>query len=239
MRRERVFLYLQLLLLWLIVFLLSAILTSRHIEKGDWVAVPELAGKTLTEARADLAGRKLSLQEKGIQPSDRYEKGRIVLQEPPAGSKIRVNRAVRVVISSGSELVEIPQLVGRSLESAAKILVEIGLQRGLLSQIHTAEYAAGRIIAQEPAPSAGLVKRNTPINFLISQGESELKYIMPDLIGKRAGPAIARLNALGFRIADIRQSYYPGLGSGLIIKQFPAQGYPIARRNLITFEVSR
>jgi serine/threonine-protein kinase len=239
MPAARLIRYSQFLLFLLIVFFLAAILTSQFLERGEIVSIPELLGKTVSEARADLARMRLSLQEKGVQFSDRFERGRVVLQDPPAGSKIRVNKAVKVVLSGGSEMVDVPKLVGRSLEAASKVLADSGLQKGLVSQIHSGQHAAGRIIAQEPTPSSLKVKRNTPINFLVSQGESEPEYIMPDLIGKKAMPAIALLNALGFKVADVRYSYYPGLDSGVIIKQFPAHGFGVAKRNLIALEVSR
>jgi beta-lactam-binding protein with PASTA domain len=231
--------YSQFLLGLLIVFLSSAVLSSRIIQKGDIVSVPDISGKTVAAARAELGRKKLSLQEKGVEFNDRFERGEIISQEPPAGSKIRVDRFVRVVLSGGSEMVEVPALVGRSMEAATKILGENGLQRGLIAQIHTPRYAAGRIIAQEPAPGKAKIKRATPIQFLVSQGEAEPKYMMPDLIGRKFRPTIARLQDLGFKVADIRYSYYPGLDSGVIIKQFPPHGYGIARRSLISLEVSR
>jgi serine/threonine-protein kinase len=236
---QKILAYSQFLLILLIIFLSSAILFSRFIQRGEIVSVPDLSGKTLSDAQRELARRRLPLQEKGVEFSDRYERGKIILQDPPAGSKIRVNQPVRVVISGGSELVEVPALVGRSLEAASKALSESGLQRGLISQIHTSRYAAGRIIAQEPTPGEQRIKRSTPLNFLVSQGEVEPKYLMPDLIGRRAAPCIPRLRELGFKVADIRYSYYPGLDAGIIIKQFPPNGYGIAKRGLIALEVSR
>lgn len=239
MPAKKIFKYGQLLLLFFIIFFLSAIVFSRIIQKGEMVSVPDLTGKTLAEAKSELAKRKLSLFEKGVEFSDRWERGKIILQEPSAGSKIRVSKVVKVVLSSGSEMVEVPKLVGRSLEASAKVLNETGLVRGKVSQIHTSQYAAGRIIAQEPSPSPQKIKRNTPNNLLVSQGELEPKFLMPDLIGKKAGPTIAKLKGSGFQVADIRYSFYPGLDPGIIIKQFPPNGYRIAKRNLIALEVSR
>ena len=236
---RKILAYSQLILGLLIVFLASAVLSSRMILKGEIVSVPDISGKTPAEATRELARRKLSLQEKGVEFSDKYERGKIISQDPPAGSKIRVNRFVRVVLSGGSEMVEVPALVGRSMEAASKVLSENGLQRGLVSQIHTPRYAAGRIIAQEPEPGGPKIKRATPVHFLVSQGEAEPKYLMPDLIGRRSGPTIERLQELGFKVADIRYSYYPGLSPGIIIKQFPPHGYGIAKRSLISMEVSR
>lgn len=229
----------QFILALLIVFLSSAVLSSRIIQKGEIVSVPDISGKTLAEAERDLARKRLLLQEKGIEFSDRYERGRIISQEPQAGSKIRTNHAVRVAVSGGSEMVDVPALVGRSLEAASKLLSENGLQRGLISQIHTGRYAAGRIIAQEPAPGGQKIKRTAPLNFLVSQGEIEPKYLMPDLIGRKAGPSLPRLRELGFKVSDVRYAYYPGLEAGVIIKQFPPQGFGISKRGLISLEVSR
>jgi serine/threonine-protein kinase len=143
------------------------------------------------------------------------------------------------MVSGGSELVEIPALIGRSLEAASKVLEGSGLQRGLISQIHTSRYAAGRIIAQEPNPGEQRIKRTTPLNFLVSQGEIEPKYLMPDLIGRDAGACSTRLKELGFKVADVRYSYYPGREPGVIINQYPPHGFGIAKRSLITLEVSR
>lgn len=239
MSRRRVFLYIQFLLIVLAVFFLSAILASRFIERGDLILVPDLAGKTPSEAGMELAEKRLTLQEDGVQFSDRYERGHIILQDPPAGSRIRVNRNIRVVVSGGTEMVEVPQLVGRSLETAVKSLSDIGLVKGQVSQIHTPQHAAGRIIAQEPPPDSPRVKRNSPVDLLVSQGETEPKYLMPDLIERQAAPAIAKLNELGFKVADIRYSYYPGRDAGIIINQFPPAGYSVSKRNLISLEVSR
>lgn len=239
MPRRRVFSYIQIPLVFFIVFFLSAILASRFIQRGELISVPDLAGKTLSEAGAELAGKRLALQESGVEFSDRFERGRIILQDPPAGSRIRVNRNIKVVVSGGNEMVEVPQLVGRSLEAAVKTLADIGLQKGQVSQIHTPQYAAGRIIAQEPSAGDPRVKRNSVVDLLVSQGELEPKYLMPDLIAGKAAATIARLSEMGFKVADIRYSYYPGRDAGIIINQFPRAGYSISKRNLISLEVSR
>ena len=65
------------------------------------------------------------------------------------------------------------------------------------------------------------------------------KYLTPDLIGRQSNLVIEKLKKLEFRIGDIRFSYYPGLDPGIIIKQFPPQGYPIQKKYPITLEISK
>ncbi len=223
----------------LILFFLNGLLASRAILKGDIVSVPDLAGKTLNEARRELSLKKLVIIEEGSRPSDRFEKGRVVFQDPESGSKVRLNKVVKVVISEGSEMKEVPDLLGKSLEFSNQVLTEQGLGRGKLSQIHTPRYAAGRIIAQDPLPASATVKKGTTVNLLVSQGQEEEKFVMPDLIGLKAQSVIARLHGLEFKFGNIRHAYYPGYEAGVIIKQFPPQGYRIQKRNPINLEVSK
>jgi hypothetical protein len=222
----------------LILFFGTALLVSRKILESDLISIPDLAGKNMDEARKELMKKNLSLAQKEIRPSDDWEKGKIIAQDPPAGSKTQINKVVRVIISGGSRKVVVPSLTGKSLESIMQLLKEAGLVRGKLTQVHTPRYAAGRVMAQQP-PASAEADRSSPIGLLVSQGEEEEAYLMPDLIAKKAELVLARLKELDFRVADIRYSYYPGLEPGIIIKQFPPSGYKIQKRNQITLEVSK
>jgi serine/threonine-protein kinase len=225
-------------LLFFICFFLSAIIFSQVILKGETVTVPDLTGKTLLVARAELAKKDLSVVQIGTEFNDRWEKGLVILQDPAPGSKIRVTKVVQVIVSSGSQTVVVPDIQGKSLEATTDLLRQAGLGKGKSTQIHTAKYSAGRIIAQKPSPES-IVERNTSVGLLISQGDREDRYLMPDLIGRRADTVISKLKELDFRVADIHYVYYPGLASGIIVKQSPPNGYRIQKRNQITLEVSR
>ncbi len=225
-------------MLFFIVFFLSAVVISQVVLKGEAVTVPDLTGKTVTQARAELAKKDLSVALRGTEFDDRWEKGLIVRQDPAPGSRIRVTKLVQVVTSLGSEKVTVPDLQGKSLDNVLTLLREAGLVRGKLSQVHTPALAAGRIIAQRPAPDS-IVERNSSVGLLISQGGQERRYLMPDLIYRRADRVLARLQAWDFKVADIRYVYYPGLAPGIIVKQDPPNGFRIQKRNRISLEVSR
>jgi beta-lactam-binding protein with PASTA domain len=62
---------------------------------------------------------------------------------------------------------------------------------------------------------------------------------MPDLIGKRSEDVIPWLEELNFKVEDVRNTYYPGLSSGIIIKQHPRHGFMIQKNYPITLEVSK
>jgi serine/threonine-protein kinase len=230
--------YVLYIFLYIVLFFLAANLSSRALLRGELVKLPNLVGKNFEEARTEILKKNLSISVQSYQPDSTWEKGRIIYQDPMPGSRLRKNKVVKVVISEGSEKVDIPRVEGRSLEAATQILKDSGLRKGRISQIHTPQFSAGRILAQEPRPSV-VVDRNTPVNLLISQGAWEDRFMMPDLIEKNADKVIDKLRSMDFKVSDIHYSYYPGLGPGIIIKQFPPPGFRIQKRNLITLEVSR
>jgi len=225
-------------LIFFIIFFLSTILSFRIILKGEMVTLPNLVGKTFEEASSELTRRKLSVVQTEAQFDSRWERGRIISQEPSPGSKLKINSVVNVILSAGTEKVLVPRLIGRNFQNSNQILKEAGLRRGIVSQVHTSEYAAGKILSQYPRATAE-VGSNSPISLLISQGEREEKYLMPDLIGKKAEIVLAMLKELDFRVEDIRYTSYPGLEAGITIKQFPPQGYLIQKKYPIPLEVSK
>lgn len=225
-------------LIYLILFFLAANLSSQIILRGELITLPDLKGKNLEEARLELAVKRTAIAILARQFDTRIEKGRIISQDPGPGSRVKANRTVNIVVSEGSERAAVPRLEGRSLEFAGQILKSSGLRRGRVSQIHTSEYSAGRIIAQQP-PAEDIVGRNAAVDFLVSQGAWEAMYIMPDLIEKNAASVIRRLKELEFQVAEIHYSYYPGWEPGIVIKQIPVAGARILKRNQITLEVSK
>jgi serine/threonine-protein kinase len=225
-------------LLFLILFFLSAVIFSQVLLKSDVVSVPDLTGKPVAQARSELQKKDLTLVQKGTESNDRLDKGLIVRQDPAPGSKIRVTRVVQVFTSSGSGTAAVPDLSGKTLDEALTLLQAAGLTKGRLTQIHTPRLPAGRVLNQRPAP-ATVVERGFPVGLLLSQGDLDDRYVMPDLIGRRADAVIGRLEAWDFKVADIRYVYYPGAAAGLIVNQDPPNGYRIQKRNRISIEVSR
>jgi beta-lactam-binding protein with PASTA domain len=225
-------------LLFFILFFLSAVIFSQVLLRSEVVTVPDLAGKPVAQARAELQKKDLTLAQKGTESNDRIEKGLIVRQDPAPGSRIRTTRVIQVFTSSGSGTVTVPDLAEKPLEEALTLLQATGLTKGAMTQVHTPRLPAGRILAQKPAPGT-VVERGFAVGLLLSQGDLDERYVMPDLIGRRADGVIGRLEAWGFKVADLRYVYYPGAPAGLIVKQDPANGYRIQKRNRISLEVSR
>lgn len=112
-------------------------------------AVPDVVNRTADEARAALDELELSLELREAH-SESVEKGRIISQEPAAQSQLYRGDTVVVTISLGPEMVEVPNVFGKSEADAIKLLKDAGFEvevkyhlAGLLRTAHSTEPAAG------------------------------------------------------------------------------------------------
>jgi len=225
-------------LLYVVLFFAAANVFSQLILRGELINLPDLIGLSIEESRALLSSKMITVSIQEFRFDGRIKKDRILSQDPAKGSRIKPRRSVKVVISRGSEQIEVPRVEGRSLEAAAQLLKAAGLRRGRVSQIQSPQAAAGRILAQHP-PAGTIAARSSTVDFLVSRGDEEDRYIMPDLIEKKFQAVIRRLKSLEFNKYDVSYVYYPDLGPGIVLKQSPIAGSLILKRNQIHLEVSK
>lgn len=89
--------------------------------------VPSVTGKTKDEAFAELSAAGFEPVEGPTEFSDKVDGGRVIRTDPPAGTNLPPNnRRVTVVLSA--DTVTVPQVEGKSVKEAKKILEEAGLK---------------------------------------------------------------------------------------------------------------
>jgi beta-lactam-binding protein with PASTA domain len=62
---------------------------------------------------------------------------------------------------------------------------------------------------------------------------------MPDLIGRRADAVMTSLQAMGFKVTDVRYRTYPGVAPGIVLRQLPPAGHRVDPRTPLSLDVSR
>src|ERR1044072_5154355 len=113
------------------------------------VQVPPLVGRTVNEATTALADSELALRvEENQRADDKIEAGKVMQQEPEAGSTSRRARTVRVWISSGPKRTIVPPLVGQNERAAQSSLQQQGVVVSSISEFRSADYSAGGVVAQ-------------------------------------------------------------------------------------------
>ncbi|MEV0639801.1 Stk1 family PASTA domain-containing Ser/Thr kinase [Streptomyces sp. NPDC050619] len=107
------------------------------VSKGSPVDVPDVTGEDLADARADLeeAGLKVEVSAEEVNSSE-VDKGQVAQQTPPDGTQAAAGDTVTLTLSKGPEMVEVPDVVGDSVDDAKATLEAAGFEvdedRGLL-----------------------------------------------------------------------------------------------------------
>src|SRR5215471_4383077 len=218
--------------------IVSALTAMRFAIRGREVEVPPLAGKTADQAKEILTRNGLTFKVASSRFSPQVPEGQIVAQIPPAGTRLKSNRTVRVLVSLGPQRFAVPNLVGTSLRAAQLTLAQRKLALGKTVYAHTADGESSTVLYQSPAP--GTQESADPsVNILISLGPPSEYYIMPDLIGKSADLVASRARNEGFHLGKINYRKYPGVESGVVIQQKPQAGNRLTKSDVILLDMSQ
>lgn len=217
-------------------FLLFAVTGLQVALRFREVDVPDLTGQTVDDATIKLGDHGLILR---IEPLTRIHPTiparHVAAQNPAAGLTTRSRRSVRVWLSSGPSAGSVPTLIGQSERGARARLKEDALGLNRISEMRSNRYPSDAVVAQEPPPQGSA----TSVSVLINRAERGATYVMPDLIGVHGGSAAEVLRANGFRVTVVGDHPYPGVSSGIVLRQFPQAGFQISNDEAISLEVSQ
>ncbi|WP_428934423.1 Stk1 family PASTA domain-containing Ser/Thr kinase [Streptomyces sp. ACT015] len=106
------------------------------VSKGSPVDVPDVTGEDLADARQELQDAGLKVKVAAAQVNSEFDKGQVAAQSPRADSQLAEGDTVTLTVSKGPEQVEVPDVVGQSVDDATSALENAGFQveedRGLL-----------------------------------------------------------------------------------------------------------
>ena len=218
--------------------IVSALTAMRFAIRGREVEVPPLAGKTADQAKDIITRNGLIFKVASSRFSSEVPEGQILAQIPPAGTRLKTNRTVRVLLSLGAQRFAVPNLVGTSLRAAQLTLAQRKLALGKTLYAHTSDGESSTVVYQTPI--AGTQEGADPsVNILISLGPPAEYFIMPDLIGKSADLIASRARNEGFHLGKINYRKYPGVEPGVVIQQKPQAGNRLTKSDMILLDVSQ
>ncbi|WP_327182571.1 Stk1 family PASTA domain-containing Ser/Thr kinase [Streptomyces sp. NBC_01334] len=106
------------------------------VSKGAPVDIPDVTGDAVDDARAELEEAGLKVKVATEQVTSEFDKGRVATQTPEEGSEAAEGDTVTLTLSKGPEMVEVPDVVGASVDDAKSLLEQSGFEveedRGLL-----------------------------------------------------------------------------------------------------------
>lgn len=213
--------------------LFNSVLMPRIVHRAGEVIVPDVENLTVEQAQSTLEPTGLVLSRAGERFDPTVERGRIVVQEPAAGTPVRGHRRVSVTVSLGEEFSSVPELLGETRRGAELLLEHAGLRVGGVTRAPSDAVAEGLVAATDP-PAESVLPRGGEVALLLSTGAIEDVFVMPDVKGREIGRTRKQLEAQGFIVL----SPPAGPSTGPIVVQDPPPGARLTRDRNITLQAA-
>ena len=199
------------------------------------VYMPNLVGHSQDEAEKILQGLDLSMQVEQ-ENSDDVEKGMVISQKEKPDTVLPRFSKVTVVISAGSDKVDLAELglSGMTLETAVRLLEGKNLKADVQEE-SSEDVPSGTIIRYEPEDKVAL---GSTVTLYVSTGPEEEFVSVPNLYGKTDAEASALLSAAGLVAGEISKEYDSTISAGHVISQGVEAGTQVAPGETVDYTVS-
>ena len=191
--------------------------------------VPRLKGMSVDQAQDALAKTHLSYGTTTETWSDTVREGVVISSSPKAGTTLRPDTAVDLVVSKGPKPVTLEDWVGKDADDALAWLDSKGLDGRVAGEEYSDTIAAGDVISMDP-PAGTTLHRGDSVSFVVSKGPHLVE--VPSVRAQGVDAATATLEALGFRVVTEKASGY--LGLGYVFSQSPGGGEMVPVGSTIT-----
>ncbi len=193
------------------------------------VAIPDVAGQAPGEARRALedVGLEVETEERF---SDTVADGRVIGTEPAAATQVAGGSTVKLLVSKGSNQLDVPNLVGLSTEDAVAQIEALELSANIQQTEDPAP--VGRVLSQTPSPGQK-VKKGAQVTIFVSTGT----MAVPNVVGTARESAVTTLKKAGFKVTVTLDSAAEPSQSGLVTSQFPIGGSGAPRGSTVQISV--
>lgn len=202
------------------------------------VTVPDFRGLTLDEARSLLLATGLDLGDLDFEVSPAVPVDTVIAQTPLPGEVVDAGTEIALVVSSGLDTIEMPDVVGKSEADARFQLSQAGFAVG---QIEVEERPSDEVLEGfviETIPESGQqVSPSATITLVVSSGAEPIE--VPDVVGMGADEATDLLEELGF-VVELGEAVELPFGDeleGKVAEQDPEAGEELAPGESVTLRV--
>ena len=211
------------------------------VEKNEETAdieVPNLLGQTEAVGREICEKKNLVMVVVSQKHSDKYTEGQIMEQSIKAGELVTKKTEIQVVICSGAEEVEVPDVSGSTQDEATEALKEKGFKSSNIEvQLdYSNEYENGEVVGTNP-PAGEKVTVDSKITIIVSKGAE--KVDVPNLEGMTVSDAQKALADKGLKDGGYTEEYSNTVEAGKIIRQNVKSGKRVDSGTSVSYVVSK
>ena len=194
------------------------------------IAIPDVAGKTVAEAKETLKKANFEIGEEKSEASEKVEEGRIIRTDPDAGTGRKEGTKINLVVSSGKQSFQLSNYIGRKSTDVIAELKQKKVPENLIKieEEESSESEAGTVLRQSPAAGTtyDLSKAST---ITLTVAKKVTSVAMPSYIGSSLEFTKNNLvQIVGIKEANIEvvevSTAPDGTAEGTVVEQSPKAG---------------
>ncbi|MDG8052100.1 Stk1 family PASTA domain-containing Ser/Thr kinase [Streptococcus pneumoniae] len=208
------------------------------------IAIPDVAGQTVAEAKATLKKANFEIGEEKTEASEKVEEGRIIRTDPGAGTGRKEGTKINLVVSSGKQSFQISNYVGRKSSDVIAELKEKKVPDNLIKieEEESNESEAGTVLKQSlPEGTTYDLSKATQIVLTVAKKATTIQ--LGNYIGRNSTEVISELKQkkVPENLIKIEEEESNESEPGTIMKQSPGAGttYDVSKPTQIVLTVAK
>lgn len=208
------------------------------------IAIPDVAGQTVAEAKATLKKANFEIGEEKSEASEKVEEGRIIRTDPEAGTGRKEGTKINLVVSSGKQSFQISNYVGRKSSDVIAELKEKKVPDNLIKieEEESNESEAGTVLKQSlPEGTTYDLSKATQIVLTVAKKATTIQ--LGNYIGRNSTEVISELKQkkVPENLIKIEEEESSESEPGTIMKQSPGAGttYDVSKPTQIVLTVAK
>ncbi len=194
------------------------------------IAIPDVAGQTVAEAKETLKKANFEIGEEKSEASEKVEEGRIIRTDPEAGKTRKEGSKINLVVSSGKQSFQLSNYIGRKSTDVIAELKQKKVPENLIKieEEESSESEAGTVLRQSPAAGTtyDLSKAST---ITLTVAKKVTSVAMPSYTGSSLEFTKNNLvQIVGIKEANIEvvevSTAPDGTAEGTVVEQNPKAG---------------
>ena len=194
------------------------------------IAIPDVAGQTVAEAKETLKKANFEIGEEKTEASEKVEEGRIIRTDPGAGTGRKEGTKINLVVSSGKQSFQLSNYIGRKSTDVIAELKQKKVPENLIKieEEESSESEAGTVLRQSPAAGTtyDLSKAST---ITLTVAKKVTSVAMPSYTGSSLEFTKNNLvQIVGIKEANIEvvevSTAPAGTAEGTVVEQSPKAG---------------
>ena len=194
------------------------------------IAIPNVAGQTVAEAKETLKKANFEIGDEKSEASEKVEEGRIIRTDPDAGTGRKEGTKINLVVSSGKQSFQLSNYIGRKSTDVIAELKQKKVPENLIKieEEESSESEEGTVLRQ--SPSAGTtydLSKASTITLTIAKKVTSV--VMPSYIGssleftKNNLVQIVGIKEANIEVVEVTTAP-SGTAEGTVVEQSPRAG---------------